>query len=343
LPDIALISLGTTPGLRHADAAFADLVRGTGVSCEVVPVHIGREGKLRRHPAITDLVEAIDARRAARGVEARAIIYSTVTAALLQRPRVPFGVRFDATASLNRLGTDGAWQRRREAAVLTKANVLLPWSEAAASRLPVGHAPVVRLPIPVSIPPLFQEEREIDVTTYAAYPRKRGLELTIAAWAASRPENGRLVVGGADREKGLRWLERCGVPEPPGVEWAGLMPREEWLKQVANSRVFVNASRWEDYGIAQFEAVAAGTPVVTVPSPGQFEALPMLRELAPELVADDLTPRALGDALQRALGWDDAVRALYRTRARRMLNAYSRETLQNVIAEQVLPALGIEP
>jgi glycosyltransferase involved in cell wall biosynthesis len=341
LHDIALISLATTPGLRASDAAFADLVRGAGASCGIVPVAIGASGRLRRHAAVTDAVEALAARRSARGVQARAVVYSTVTAALLQpEASTPVAIRFDATAALNRPGAGGAWQRRREAGVLRGADLLLPVSDGAAAALPGGHAPVVRVPIPV--PELgAPSERDIDATIYAAYPRKRGLELALAAWARVRPPEGRIVVGGADREKGVRWLERCGVPEPPGVEWAGLVPREEWLATVARSRVFVNASRWEDYGIAQFEALASGTPVVTVPSEGPFEALPLLRALAPELVADAIGTEALVDPLRAALAWDGAARADYRERALDALRPYRREALQQVVAERVLPALGI--
>ena len=30
------------------------------------------------------------------------------------------------------------------------------------------------------------------------------------------PDGGRLVIGGADREKGMRWLSRQGMDEPEG-------------------------------------------------------------------------------------------------------------------------------
>src|SRR5439155_19782213 len=79
-PDIALVSLGTTPGLRRSDEAFAQLVRSAGASCEIVPVRIGAAGRLRRQIAVTDLVEAVAARRSARGIDARALVFSTVTA-----------------------------------------------------------------------------------------------------------------------------------------------------------------------------------------------------------------------------------------------------------------------
>jgi glycosyltransferase involved in cell wall biosynthesis len=344
LADIALISLATTPGLVRSDAAFAQLLRDCGASVEVVPVRIGRSGRLRRHPAATDLVEALAARRSARGVDARAVVYSTTTAALLQRlPAVPFAVRFDATAALNRpAGWPSAWQRKREREVLSRASVLLPVSDGAAAELPDPHAPVVRVPIPVDDVPAASE-RDIDAVAYAGYPRKRGLELICAAWDRVGPPGGRLVIGGTDREKAMRWLDRAGVPEPAGVEWAGMVPREEWLGTVARARVFVNGSRWEDYGVAQFEAIAAGTFVVSVPSPGPYEALPLLRELAPSLVTAEISADALAGALRTALDWDDAVRALYATRGRALLAPYRAASLRRVVADEVLPALGIAP
>jgi glycosyltransferase involved in cell wall biosynthesis len=342
LTDIALISLATTPGLVRSDAAFAQLIRGCGVECEVFPVRIGSSGRLRRHPAATDLVEALAARRTARRTPAgaRAIVYSTTTAALLQRRTRPYAVRFDATAALNRPGGVGsAWQKARERDVLRGARLLLPVSDGATTELPDPHAPVVRVPIPVDdVAPAA--ERDVAATAYAGYPRKRGLELICQAWQDVRRESGdTLVVGGTDRDKALRWLERCGVPEPDGVEWAGMVPRDEWLQTVARSRVFVNASRWEDYGIAQFEALAAGTPVVTVPSPGPYEALPLLRELSPQLVTAAVDAQQLGAALQVALGWDDAQRGDYASRAQVLLEPYRPEALRAVVRDKVLPVL----
>jgi glycosyltransferase involved in cell wall biosynthesis len=335
VPDIALVSLGTTPGLRRSDEAFAQLVRSAGASCEIVPVHIGAAGRLRRHIAVTDLVEALAARRSARGIEARAIVFSTVTAAFLQHPKVPYGVRFDAPAALNRPGAGGAWQRTVERDALRRASVLMPLTEAAASAAPRGAAEVVRVPIPVDhVEPA--PERDIDAVAYAGYPRKRRPDLVCAAWARVRPAGGRLVIGGADRAKGLRWLERRGVPEPEGVEWAGELPRAEWLRLVARARAFVNASDWEDYGVAQFEALAAGTPLVTLPTPGPYEALKLARELAPELVTERLE-----EGLAVALAMDEAARASYREHALELLGPYREESIRAVVAQRVLPALGV--
>jgi glycosyltransferase involved in cell wall biosynthesis len=326
--DIALLSLGTTPGLRRADAALAEQIRAAGAMCEVVQVRIGRgAGALRRHAAVTDFVEALAARRAASGVDARAWIFSSVTSALLQRqPAVPWAVRFDSTAALNRPGAAGSWQRAREKRVLERAPLLLPWGERSGVDGLVVRAPVEEI--------AGSAERDIHAIAYAGYPRKRGLDLLCAAWARVAREGERLVVGGVERDRALRWLERCGVPEPPGVEWHGLLPREEWLGLVGRATVFVNASRREDYGLAQLEALSAGCALVTLPSPGPYEALPLARSLAPELVSDDLA------AALRA-GLDITDRDAYAARARKLLAPFRPDAVQQVVSNELLPALGI--
>jgi glycosyltransferase involved in cell wall biosynthesis len=328
--DIGLVSLGTTPGLRRADAALADQVRAAGATCAVVPVRVGGlAGKLRRNAAVTDLVEAAAARHAARALDARAVIFSSVTAALLQRtPSVPWAVRFDSTAALNRPGRSGAWQRARERVVLEQASLLLPWGDEVAHAAP---GLVVRVPVDEIA---GAEVRDIDAIAYAGYPRKRGLDVLCAAWAKVARPGERLVIGGVERERGVAWLSRCGVPEPQGVEWHGLVSRDEWLARVARSRVFVNASRREDHGLAQLEALAAGCALVTVPSPGPYEALPLARTLGPELVSDDL-----GAALRAGLDLDDL--ESYAAHSRELLGPFRPGVVERVVASSMLPALGI--
>jgi glycosyltransferase involved in cell wall biosynthesis len=327
--DIGLVSLGTTPGLRRADAALADQVRAAGASCRVVQVRIGAAGALRRNAAVTDLVEGLAARRAARGLDARAVIFSTVTASLLQRtPAVPWAVRFDSTAALNRPGASGAWQRAREREVLSRAPLLLPWGDE------IAHATggiVVRVPVDEVAP---AAHRDIDAIAYAGYPHKRGLDVLCEAWGKAARPGERLVIGGIERERGMEWLSRQGLEEPAGVEWRGLVAREEWLTLVARSRVFVNASRREDHGLAQLEALAAGCALVTVPSAGPYEALPLARALAPELVSQDLAP-----ALRAGL--DLAEPEAYAAHARELLGPFRAGVVERVVAGSVLPALGI--
>jgi glycosyltransferase involved in cell wall biosynthesis len=349
--DVALLSLGTTLGLRHADDALAGLLADAGVSCRVVRVRFGATARLRRQITAIDLVEGLAARRAARATrDARAVIVSgATTALLLRRPPVPWAIRFDSPTALNRRGWPGAWQRARERHVFRAADVLLPWGSAAAdaARPLVAGAPTRTIPLPVPVeapprdgspPPDGGSSPGGEVVAYAGWLWKRGVDLLCAAWAEAAPEGVRLVIGGADRAAGLAWLDRCGVPEPPGVEWAGAVPHDQWLARVARARLFVNASRREDHGLAQLEALAAGTPLVTVPSPGAYEALPIARRLAPELVAADVSAPALATALRAGLALDDAK---YADRARAEMAPYRREAVLAVVRHELLPALGL--
>jgi glycosyltransferase involved in cell wall biosynthesis len=322
------------------------MLEQAGCGCELRQVRIGAAGKLRRTIALTDLVEALAARRACAGVRAPRIIFSSVTAALAQRMRVPYAVRFDTVAAQSRPGAMGAWQRRREPHVLARARLLLPWSEAAAQaaqavveQVTADHAPkMITLPVPIERRS-GAAARDLDAIAYAANPPKRGLDLLCEAWRRVAPPGGRLIVGGIDRDRALRWLHDAGVQEPPGVEWAGDLTRAEWLERVGRARVFINASRYEDWGIAQLEALSCGTPLVTVPSSGPFEALALARRLAPELVAPELSAPALSVAIGVALAIGDAGRARYEAAADAMLEPYRPEAVRRTLTEQVVPAL----
>jgi hypothetical protein len=339
--DIAIVSLGTTMGWRRGDEALAAHVEAAGLSCDLRPMRLGRARHLQKAMWATDLVQALACRRTAAGVDARAVVYSSVTAALLQPPRTPHAVRFDTVAALNRPGIGGAWQRRRERAVLARADLLLPWSDAAADaaeRVAAGPTRQIVLPCDIDVAASPAADAP-DATAYGANPDKRGLDLLCEAWREGAPAEARLVVGGIDDATARAWLGQRGVAVPPGVEFAGAVPRERWTALVAGSRAYVSAARYEDWGVAQMEALAAGVPLVTVPTPGPNAALPIARELAPELVAMQSTGSALAEVLRRGLALGDADRAAYATAARRALEPYSSTALASLVAERVVPAL----
>jgi glycosyltransferase involved in cell wall biosynthesis len=303
------------------------LVRDAGASCAVVRVSIGRAGVLRRHPALTDLVEALGSRHSAsRLPPARAIVVSTVTASFFQRQTVPYAVRFDAPAALNRPGWPGAWQRWIEPRALGRADVLLPWSEEAA----VPGRRVIPLGVPIERVP-GAAVRDIAALAYAGNPHKRGLEVLAAAWRDAGLD-GRLVVGGISASAGRAWLARHRVDDP-GIEWVGVIPRPDWLALLGRARLYVNASRFEDHGIAPLEALSAGAALVSLPTPGPYPALRMARELAPSLVSTDLA-----GALRAGASVD---RADYARRADALLAPHRVAELRRTVAEEVLPALGI--
>ena len=142
-----------------------------------------------------------------------------------------------------------------------------------------------------------------------------------------------MVVGGISAEAGRAWLARHGVADP-GIEWVGVIPRPEWLALLGRARLYVNASRFEDHGIAPLEALSAGAALVSLPTPGPYPALRMARALAPELVSADLA----GGAARRAARRPRATTRGGRTRCSRRTGS---RRCARTVAEEVLPALGI--
>ena len=208
--------------------------------------------------ALTDLVVGAGppARppRAALGEhDPRAIIYSTITAALLWP--APGAIRYDAPAAANRPGRHGVWQRPLERRRLRAAPLLVPWADGSLAETPAPHAPAVVVPIPVE--PLRRAaaaaERDIAALTYAANPHKKGLDRVLGAWVGSA----------ARRARSSSWRAPSAARPTPGVRDAGRLRPEDYRALVRRARVFVTAPRREDYGIAQLEALADGCALVT--------------------------------------------------------------------------------
>jgi glycosyltransferase involved in cell wall biosynthesis len=316
--DILVVALGGTAGLRASDDALAAAMRRGGASVVVARVGAAREP---RTFALTDLAWAVPARRAAeralREGRPRAIVYATTTAALLWPE--PGAIRFDSPAAANRPGRHGIWQRPVERRRFAASPLLLPTSEGALAEAPAPHGPAIVVPIPVAPSGPPAGERDIAAITYAANPRKKGLDRVLAAWRSARREGETLVVAGV-----------AGADED-GVRYAGMIPAADFRALLRRARVFVTAPRWEDYGIAQLEALADGCVLVTNKGRGPYAALPLALRLDPRLVGD-----GLAGALRTAL--DDPVDG-YAERARAALEPWSVAAVDRVVAERVLPAL----
>ncbi|MFI5009487.1 MAG: glycosyltransferase [Solirubrobacterales bacterium] len=331
--DVLIVSLGSTSGLRTADEELRDSLTRAGADVELVSAAPPAEV---RTLMLTDLRWALAARRAASAAlartPARAVIYSSTTAALLW-PR-PGAIRFDAPAAGNRPGRHGLWQRPLERLRLRRAPLLLPWSEGALAELPglgstgLGRALVLPVPVEPSAPPRSSGEREIAAITYAANPAKKGLDRVLEAWCRVRRDGEELVVAGADPRDLAR--ARLALPEQ-GVRVTGMLPSDDYRALLRRTRVFVCAPRREDYGVAQLEALADGCQLVSAPAPGPYVALPLARELDARLVSDDL-----GVALRAAL---DEPAADYRDCALVLLESFRREAADRVVAEELLPRL----
>jgi hypothetical protein len=331
--DVLMVCLGSTAGLRSVDEELAGSLRRAGASVALATsLHPGRVRTL----ALTDLRWARAARTAAQAelcrVRPTAVIYSTVTAALLW-PRAG-AVRFDAPASGNRPGRHGIWQRPLERRRLGQAPLLLPQSDGALAESPVSartgdRALIVPVPVEPSADtsPGARPGRDIAAITYAANPLKKGLDRILAAWQRVRRPEEELVVAGVSEGE----LERAGIATGEGVRVSGLLSAADYRALVRRSRVFLSAPRREDYGIAQLEALADGCVLVTTPAPGPYVALPIARTLDGRLVGEDL-PAAIRVAL------DDPA-ADYASRAGEALAPFRRVAVDRLVAEELLPRL----
>ncbi len=342
-----LVSLGSTEGLRRADAELHDSLVRAGAR-----VHVARPAPPARMRTLmlTDLAWARAARAATlKGLADMrpppdAIVYSSTTAALLW-PR-PGAIRFDAPSAGNRRGRHGLWQRPLERRRLAQAPVLLPWSERALREVPPtavrgDRALVVPVPVESSLPERNARqaagqphERDILAITYAANPFKKGLDRVLGAWQRicdELPEGlpHELVVAGiSEQELVAARIERSRLA---GVRVVGHLPHAEYRQLVRRARVFVCAPRREDHGIAQLEALADGCMLVSTSAPGPYAALAIARSLDPRLVSEDLTA-ALRAALLHPL-------AGYAERAAQELVPFSREAVDRVIADELLVRL----
>jgi hypothetical protein len=333
-PDVLLVSLGGTAGLREADEELAGSLERAGASVVVAAAERPREW--RTYAAI-ELAWALSARSAARAAidehRPRAVLYSSTTAALVA-PR-PGAIRFDAPAAGNRPGRHGVWQRPVERRRFRDAPLLVPWSEGGLAEAPRPHAEAVVVPVPVE-PSGRSGERDVAAVTYGANPVKKGLDRVLAAWDAARREGEELVVAGLD-EAGWRRAKMgsagggpSGERLPDGVRFAGMLSRADHRALLRRARVFVCAPRREDYGIAQLEALADGCLLVTAPSPGPYAALPLARELDSRLVG------GIAEGIRTAL---DQPAPDYAERAQELLTPWRREAVDAVVREQLLPRL----
>jgi hypothetical protein len=325
--DVLIVSVGATTGWRAAarelGAAFA------AAGARTVTVDTGPVSEVRTF-MLTDLVQALAARRAAvRGIaqhRPRTVVYCSITAALLwPRPGV---IWLDAIAAENRPGRHGIWQRAVEGRRLARAPLLLTMAADSLAPLRAGTrragpavaAAEVVVPVAVQSSGAPAAVRDVDVVAYAADPVKRRLDFILETWRRARRGEETLVVTGIDR-----------ASDVPGVRFTGRLPPDEFRALLRRARVFVAASRREDFGIAQLEALADGAMLVTTPAPGPYPALALARELDPRLVSEDLAP-----ALRAAL---DAPSPGYADRAAELLAPFSREAVTTTLDQHVLPRL----
>ena len=346
--DVLLVSPGTTAGWRRVDSDFTRLLTDLGLSVASATTEFRIARHLRRTMALTDLAEAAAMRRALgkalRRYRPRAIIYSSTQAAMLQPKRRlgGAGIRFDALTTVNRPGVLNFLQHLLEKRALRRVAVLLPSGMSPASRVPpalLADTRVVALPLSIDLPAETASQRQPIVLCYAGNPDKKCLDLIGRAWALANTGERRLVVTGIDPAAGSGFLAARSVPEPGRLEWAGAVAPGEFRALTSEAEVFLSASRFEDYGLAQLEALADGALLVTTPSPGPYEALAIARELEPRLVASNASPQAIARVLDAAFESSQPERAAYREHARGLVMPYARAELRSRVEREVLPIL----
>jgi len=317
--DVLIVSVGATTGWRAAARELGAAFQAAGA--RTVTVDTGPVPEVRTF-MLTDLVQALAARRAAaRGIaehRPRTVVYCSITAALLwPRPGV---IWLDALAAENRPGRHGVWQRLVETRRLARAPLLLTMAPDSLAPLRRPSPDAVVVPVAVQRSGAPAAVRDLDVVAYAADPVKRRLDFILETWRRARRGEETLVVTGIDR-----------ASDVPGVRFTGRLAPDEFRALLRRTRVFVAASRREDFGIAQLEALADGAMLVATPAPGSYPALRLARELDPRLVAEDLAP-----ALRAAL--DDPTPG-YADRAAELVAPFSREAVSTTLTQHVLPRL----
>ena len=349
--DVLHVASGTTGGWRGYDLLLAESLERLGLSVHRVGISRPSGGWIKRQSYLgMDLYDAlamvVAARRGLRRVQPRAIFYSTSHGTIFQpRRREPEAVWLDGPIAIMRPGRKAAPLRWIERLRSRRLTLVLPISVQHPARLaePLRPRRTIPLPIPVEpsdgpAPPLGGVLPPYGVVYAAAAPRKKGLDLAVAAWDASSA-TGSLVVTGAEPDDARRFLAGAGVRPSNRVVFAGRVPAPEHRALIREAAVYVSASRREEYGTTQLEALSDGVPVAAVPSAGAPEPVAVIRRLPGDLVATEVSVAALTRVIDSALEMTEAERESYRHAARAVMAGYGREAFERRLANEVVPVL----
>lgn len=344
--DVLVVRSSLTLGLARAEDELIDALREAGLSVASAQSDFRRVRPLFFAQPLVDLSQAFAIRAATtrelRTVEPRAIVFATTHAAMLQpASRLAIGaIRFDSLAATSRRGPRNLVQRALERRALALSRLLAPWTlqvgmwrDATASANAVVPLPPIVDEADLPAGPL--EER---VVGYTPDPHKKGLDVAVAAWSAAGASPP-LVITGITRAAGETFLRRAGVEIPSGITWSGKLETRAFRRLTGRSSIYLSASRFEDHGLSQLEALFDGALLVTTPSAGPAEALALARRLDARLVADSFEPRSLACALQAAFAMTEDQRREYRQRARTLLAPYAGEVFRARLRDEILPVL----
>lgn len=164
---------------------------------------------------------------------------------------------------------------------------------------------------------------------------EKGFRLLADAWRMALTGRGwRLVVAGSGPEAPLASALASGLQD---VDFLGARTNFEVLRLMAAAAITVVPSVWEEpFGRTAIESLAVGTPIVVTP----MGALPELLacEPRPGVVAESLTPLALGAAIMSSLAIARDCRAAARQRYQREYSARAQvEHMTRLLAKVTRP------
>jgi hypothetical protein len=348
---VALVSSGTTLGQAINDVEFESVLTDAGADAVRVLPAFPRLPERIKQPQVNDVVEAWWLRRALtrhlRRHPVDAVVFATTTATFFQ-PRSVLrrsALRFDALACENRRGRFGLISRVLEQRALHHVRVFLPMSSNRSLPLPRDRY-LAQAETVIAMPPVLPPDRVPDrprehgrVFCYASNPEKKGLDVMIRAWQAHARADARLFVAGISASAAEAYLSSKGLSTPSDVAFLDRIPHAEFVEQLCRAEIYLAASRHEEYGMAQLEALYFGALLVSAESAGLFEAAGLLTALDPRLLASGVDDRTLAVSLDHALSLSAAERAVLADRTKELLEPYQRQSQLDAVGEHLLPAL----
>jgi hypothetical protein len=275
-------------------------------------------------------------------VRPRAIIYSSSHAALLQpRRSMREAVWLDGPIANMRAGVRNApiraLERTRQSRLDLAMGMSLQHLEARTAPLRCKtrvalHSPVDPSSPEARLPPGLEPPFAV---TYVSSPGGKGLDLAVDAWRRAEPGMP-LVVTGITAEAVTAYI---GSPLPATLRVIGPVSRPMQRAIVRHAAFYVSASRSEQYGIAQLEALADRVRLVSVPSRGVSDQVTLARRLHPMLVAQDVSSESLAISIANAIGMTAQEVSAYQARAADVMSSYSYVSFKRRLEQDVVPLL----